>query len=173
MEFGDGPLVTRPSPQSAAPTGFLHELLDMKSADGGGMDHITHGMARLYLDPRFYLNPTPTGEAKPLVITDYVSVSSQDAGDEIQLGQGAMLKLAGTAKPKLSSVSPAMWISASARIMAMSADREDLQRSKMKGYMAKVGASRYTWASILLYNQEHWWRASAGVGIPSTCPPSY
>ena len=41
MVFGDGPLVTRPSPQSAAPTGFLHELLDIKSMDGGDMDHIT------------------------------------------------------------------------------------------------------------------------------------
>ena len=41
MEFRDGPLVTRPSPQSAAPTGFLHKLLDIKSADGSKVDHIT------------------------------------------------------------------------------------------------------------------------------------
>ena len=61
----------------------------------------TTSHARLYLDPRFYLNPTLTGEAKPLVITDYVSVTSQDVGDEIQLGQGVTLKLAGPAKPKL------------------------------------------------------------------------
>ena len=155
MEFGDGPLVTRPSPQSAAPTGFLHELLDIKGADGSKVDHIIRGMAKLDLDPWFYLNPTPTGEAKPLVITDYVSVTSQDAGDEIQLGQGAMLKLAGTAKPKLSSVFPAMWISANARIMATSVDREDLHRGNIKDYMVKVGATRYTWASILLYDQKH------------------
>ena len=72
-----------------------------------------------------------------------------------------------------SSVSPALWISASARIMAMSVDRGDLHRGNIKDYMAKVGASRYTWASILLYDQEHWWRTSGGVGIPNTCPPSY
>ena len=85
---------------------------------------ITRGTARLDLDPQFYLNPAPTGEAKPLVITDVVSVMSPDAGDEIQLGQRATLKLAGTVKPKLSSVSPAMWIAANARIMATLVDRE-------------------------------------------------
>ena len=60
-----------------------------------------------------------------------------------------------------------------ASIMATSIDREDLHRGNIKDYMAKVGASRYTWASILLYDQEHWWRTSGGVGIPNTCPPSY
>ena len=31
MEFGGGPLVSKSSPPSAAPAGFLHELLDMKA----------------------------------------------------------------------------------------------------------------------------------------------
>ena len=97
---------------------------------------ITRGTARLDLDPQSYLNPAPTGEAKPLVITDVVSVMSPEAGDEIQLGQRATLKLAGTVKPKLSSVSPAMWIAANARIMATLVDRGDQHMANIKDYMA-------------------------------------
>ena len=41
MEFGDGPLVTRPLLHNAAPACFLHKLLDIKGADGSDMDHIT------------------------------------------------------------------------------------------------------------------------------------
>ena len=50
-----------------------------------------------------------------------------------------------------------MWISANARIMAMLVDREDLHMGNIKDYMVKVGelASCYTWASVLLYNQEY------------------
>ena len=160
MEFKDSPLVTRPSSQSAASAGFLHEVLDMKGADGGDVDHITCGTARLDVDPQFYLNLAPIGEAKPLVITDFVFVTSQDAGDKIQLGQGVMLQLAGMAKPELSSISPAMWIAASARIMATLVDRGHLNRTNIKDYMAytaKVGelAACYTWASMLLYDQEY------------------
>ena len=70
----------------------LQELLDMKGVDGGDVDYITWGTARLDLNPQFYLNPAPTDEAKPLVITDFVSVTSQDTGDEIQLGDEIQFK---------------------------------------------------------------------------------
>ena len=115
---------------------------------------------------QFYLNPPLTGETNPLVITDFVYVTSQDADDKTQLGQGAMLKLAGTAKPKLSSMSPAMWISANVRIMATLVNREDLHVGNIKDYMTymvKVGelASCYTWASVLLYDQEYGCRQAA------------
>ena len=116
MELGDGPLVNKSLPLRAAPAGFLHKLFDMRSAGEGGVEQITHATARMDLDLQHYLKQTPTGEAKLVLTMDYVSVTVQDAGEEIQLGQGATLKLAGTAKPKLSSVSPAMWISANARI---------------------------------------------------------
>ena len=80
---------------------FLHELLDIKGVEGYDVDQITQGMARMDLDAQSDLNLAPTDEAKPLVITDFVSVTSQDAGDEIQLGQGAMLKW--QAQPNLNS----------------------------------------------------------------------
>ena len=140
-------------PNRSATSSSLYET------DRLALSWITRGTARLDLDPQFYLNPAPTDEAKPLIITDVVSVTSQDAGDEIQLGQGATLNLAGTAKPKLSSVSPAMWTAANARIMATLVDRGDPYQhmANIKDYMAytaKVGelAFRYTWASVLLYD---------------------
>ena len=49
MGYGGGPLVNKPSPSSAAPAGFLHELLDMTSACEGGVERITLATARLDL----------------------------------------------------------------------------------------------------------------------------
>ena len=118
--------MSKSSPPSAAPAGFLHELLDMKRAGEGGVEQIAREAARIDLDPQHYLKQTRTGQAKPLLITDYVSMTVQNAGEEMRFSwfRGATLKLAGTAKPKLSSVSPAMWISANARMMAVLVDRE-------------------------------------------------
>ena len=72
--------------------------------------------------------------------------------EEISLGPGATLKLI--------SVSPAMWIAANARIMAALYDSDDLDHGAAKDYMAytaKIGelVSRYTWASVLAYDQEY------------------
>ena len=106
----------------------------MKGSDGGDVDQITRGMARLDLDPQYYLNLTLTGVAKLPVIMDFVTVSV--TAQEIQLGQRATLKLAGTAKLTLSSVSPAMWISANARIMAPLVDKGDQHIGNIKDYMA-------------------------------------
>ena len=97
---------------------------------------ITRGTARLDLDPQFYLNPAPTGEAKPLVITDVVSVMSPDAGDEIQLGQRATLKLAGTVKPKLSSVFPCYMDSSQCQNYGNAGGQGDQHMANIKDYMA-------------------------------------
>ena len=71
---------------------------------------------------------------------------------EISLGLEATLKLTSGTRPKLHAVSPAMWIAASARIMAALYDSDDLGHGAAKDYMAytvKIGelASRSTWAA--------------------------
>ena len=72
--------------------------------------------ARVDLDPQFYLHKAP-GEAKPYLITDFVSDTVTDT-EKISLGPGATLTLTSGTKPKLHAVSPAMWIAANARIVA-------------------------------------------------------
>ena len=136
------------------------QMLRMKSAGESDVEQITHATASMDLDPQYYLKQTPTGEPKPLLITGYMSVTVQDTGEEIQLGQGVTLKLAGTAKPKLSSVSPALWISANTRMMAELVDRETWTSAASRTTwptQKKWGelASRYTWASLLLYDEEY------------------
>ena len=69
-------------------------------------------------------------------------------------------------EPKLHAVSPALWIVANARIMAALYNSGDLDHITTKDYMAytvKIGelASRYTWASVLVYDQEYWRRQAA------------
>ena len=102
---------------------------------------------------------------KPHLITDFVSDTVTDT-EEISLGPGATLKLTSGTKPKLHAVSPAMWIAANARIMAALYDSGDLDHGAAKDYMAytaKIGelASRYTWASVLAYDQEYRRRQAA------------
>ena len=74
------------------------------------------------------------------------------------MGPGATLKLTSGTKPKLHAVSPA--IAANARIIAALYDSGYLDHGAAKDYMAytaKIGelASRYTWASVLAYDQEY------------------
>ena len=122
------------------------------------MDICVRATARIDLDPRFYLHKA-SGEAKPHLITDFVSDTVTDT-EEISLGPGATLKLTSGTKPKLHAVSPAMWIAANARIIEALYDSDDLDHGAAKDYVAytaKIGelASRYTWASVLAYDQEY------------------
>ena len=155
-EGGGGPLVPKtatPAP-SRSPSVLLHDLL---TTDADGVDIGARATARIYLDPQFYLHKS-SGEAKPHLITDFVSDTVADT-EEISLGPGATLKLTSGTKPKLHAVSPAMWIAANARIMAALYDSDDLVHGTAKDYMAYTAkivelASRYTWASVLAYDQE-------------------
>lgn len=110
-----------------------------------------------FTDPAIYLTKGETGSV--LKITDYVSCAGSELESEIQLGGGLSLKLP-SQKPKLDSVSPAMWMAANGRIMAELLQRGDLQQQDTLDYIAytvKVGelACRYSWASVLLYDQEY------------------
>ena len=120
--------------------------------------------ARVDLDPQFYLHKA-SGEAKPYLITDFVSDTVTDT-EKISLGPGATLTLTSGTKPKLHAVSPAMWIAANARIVAALYDSDDLVHGTAKDYMAYTAmigelASRNIWASVLAYDQEYRRRQAA------------
>ena len=158
-EGGGGPLAPKtatPAP-SRRPSGVL--LHDLLTTNADGVDIGARATARVDLDPQFYLHKA-SGEAKPHLITDFVSDTVTDT-EEISLGPGATLKLTSTTKPKLHAVSPAMWIAANARIMAALYGSGNLDHGA--AYTAKIGelASRYTWASVLAYDQEYRRRQAA------------
>ena len=156
-EGGGGPLAPQtatPAP-SRRPSVLLHDLL---TTNADGVDIGARATARVDLDLQFYLHKA-SDEAKPHLITDFVSDTVTDT-EEISLGPGATLKLTSGTKPKLHAVSPAMWI------MAALYDSGDLGHGAAKDYMAytaKIGelASRYTWASVLAYDQEYRCRQAA------------
>ena len=76
-------------------------------------------------------------------------------------------------------MSPATWIAANACIMAALYNCGNLDHITAKDYMAytvKIGelALRYTWASVLVHDQEYWCQQVAAIGfdggwIRSTC----
>ena len=76
-----------------------------------------------------------------------------------QDGQAIIAKT-GPKKLKLESISPAQWISANSRIMAELLRQGKLQHHQIPMYLsytAKIGdlALRYTWQSVLLYDNEY------------------
>ena len=152
---------------------LLHDLL---KTNAEGVDIGARATARVDLDPRFYLHKA-SGEAKPQLITEFVSDTVADT-EEISMGPGATLILTSGTKPKLHAVSPTMWIAANARITAALYDSDDLDHGAAKDYMAypaKIGelASRYTWASVLAYDQEYRRRQISSqipMGIGLTAP---
>ena len=83
--------------------------------------------------------------------------SSLFAEEEVALGGEVTLKL--NPNPKLDKVSPAMWITANSRIMGQMLYesgknfdvRAYLQYTEMVGELA----ARYTWQSVLLFDEEY------------------
>ena len=158
---GHSPPKTATPALSRRPSVLLHDLL---TTNADRVDIGARATARVDLDPQFYLHKA-SGEAKPHLITDFVSDTVTDT-EEISLGPGATLKLTSGTTPKLHAVSPAMWIAANARIMAALYDSGDLDHGASKdynAYTAKIGelTSRYTWASVLAYDQEYRRRQAA------------
>ena len=161
QEFGSGPLcvhgktmVTEKKPDPS----LLHELLST-GREADSVAALAAATARLDLDPHSYLRK-PQGMSKPLLIPDYVSEAMDEEGEEIELGQGHTLKLRQGPKTKLLRVSPAQWISANMRIMAELYESAVLDSESIVDYMAytaKIGelATRYTWQSVLLYDQDY------------------
>ena len=97
-EGGGGPLApkTAISTSSRRPSVLLHDLL---TTNADGVNIGARATARVDLDPQFYLHKA-SGEAKPHLITDFVSDTVADTED-ISLGPGATMKLTSGTKPKL------------------------------------------------------------------------
>lgn len=138
----------------------LDDLLGQGAAqDGSGAATRGGGLAaRADLDPSFYLANNKGGSAA-LKVTDFISAAGFEP-EEVDLGGGISLKLAGQ-KPKLEKVSPAMWMAANGRIMAELIERGDLATMHdildYVAYTVKIGemACRFTWASVLTYDNEY------------------
>lgn len=64
---------------------------------------MSQAMARLDLDPHIYIRTDGELQCKPLLIVDHMSSAAWDI-EELQLAEGAAMKLGSTVKPKLSSV---------------------------------------------------------------------
>lgn len=119
-------------------------------------------------DPTVHLLPQQhriQGE-KPLLITDFASDlgAAYDQGSEHVLsehnGHSVVVKSSSGKKLKLENISPAQWISANARIMAELLCQGKLLTHQIPYYLsytAKIGdlALRYTWQSVLLYDNEY------------------
>ncbi|KAK7096602.1 hypothetical protein V1264_005878 [Littorina saxatilis] len=115
---------------------------------------------RVDLDPSVYLTARrkDSGESA-LRVVDFISSAARES-EEIDLGGGISLKMAGQ-KQKLERVSPAMWMAANGRIMAELIKNGELDTEESVfdyiAYTVKVSelACRYTWASVLMYDDEY------------------
>lgn len=128
-----GPLLETPT---TAPSTTLSQLL--------GLDTIPLSGA-----------PVKSAGGPCLHIVDFVS-SSALVEEEVVLGGGVTLKL--NTKPKLEKISPAMWITANSRILRQLKDTvPGFSVDSYARYTEMVGelAVRYTWQSVLLFDEEY------------------
>ena len=100
----------------------------------------------------------------PLKIVDFLSPTLL-AEEEVVLGGWVTLKI--NSKPKLEKVSPAMWMVANTRIMKAMMARHEFCVEQYLTYTEMIGelACRFTWTSVLLFDEEYRQRQAA-VGFP-------
>ena len=100
----------------------------------------------------------------PLKIVDFLSPTLV-AEEEVALGGGVTLKI--NSKPKLEKVSLAMWVVANTRMMKAMMARPEFCVEQYLTYMEMIGelACRFTWTSVLLFDEEYRQRQAA-VGFP-------
>ena len=128
----------------------LHELL--KTIDSSQEPENRQSTNGGSSDPLVYLE-CKRGEA--LKIVDFLSANQDD--NEVELGNGITMKLP-SQKPKLDKVSPAMWGAANLRIMvALLKDNKLDSVLDYVAYTIKIHelACRFSWQSVLLYDQEY------------------
>ena len=88
-------------------------------------------------------------------IVDFIP-SSMFAEEEVLLGGSVTLKV--NAKPKLDKVSPGMWIAANCKILKkLMKDDDKFVVSDYLLYTERIGelATRFTWSSVLLFDDEY------------------
>lgn len=133
------------------------------SDSASGAKQVTELLARLNLDGSpAAMTPKPKGEMA-LRIVDFVSAAVA-AEEEVVLGGGVTIKLP-NAKPKLDKVSPSAWIVANSRIMAalMARDPDSFDVAAYIRYTEMVGelGCRFTWQSVLIFDDEYRQRQAA------------
>ena len=172
MEEQTAPVTTK----SLATDGGLDEIL--KKIEGIGLDdplttlgamEPAYAPPRMDNDPQVFLgtgaNKVKGGEAKPLLIPDFVNgqyYGSIDEDHELGSSGGTSVILrASTTKPKLENVSLSMWVAANSRIM-----NELMTSGKVTGkfsvsdylaYTVKVAEllESHTLISVLQYDNEY------------------
>ena len=181
--YGHGPLLPPPvlprstaevipgeshSIQSQTPSSFPLDDLLGPGRRGTSRQELTVGQGkgipnqRMDMDPRVYLDKHRPGEnsgaVKVLRIADFIPGGAKT--EEIDLG-GATIKLKeGRSRLKLDQISPSQWITANARIMGQLRSSGSLGPEEVTDYLAytaKIGelASRYTWTSVVLYDNDY------------------
>lgn len=113
------------------------------------------------------------GQSQCLRILDHIP-SSMLVEEEVTLGGGVTLKI--NAKPKLDKISPAMWISANAKILSKLLARGDMAVEDYLNYNDMIGelAARFTWTSVVAFDDEYRQRQAAtqfkwGTAAPHLC----
>jgi hypothetical protein len=116
-----------------------------------------------------------SGQSQCLRILDHIN-SSMLVEEEVSIGGGVTLKV--NAKPKLDKISPAMWISANAKILAKLIARGDtaFEVEDYLTYNDMIGelAARFTWTSVVAFDDEYRQRQAAtqfkwGTDAPHLC----
>ena len=151
-QAGGGPLVPVSPRPSATP----------EDSRRGVVDDIAQRLEGLGIGGGGSRNSTQ-GEP-PLKIVDFLSPTML-AEEEVALGGGVTLKI--NSKPKLDKVSPAMWVVANTRIMKAMMARPKFCVEQYLTYTEMIGelACRFTWTSVLLFDEEYRQRQAA-VGFP-------
>ena len=102
-----------------------------------------------------------TGERDYFKIVDFLPKAALQVEDEIALGGGVHIKLG--SKPKLEKVTPAMWVVANSRIQRQLMMSPGFDAASYLRYTEMVGemACRFTWLSVLLFDDEYRQRQAA------------
>ena len=90
-----------------------------------------------------------------LRIVDFLPAGVITSEEEVALGAGLTLKM--SSKPKLEKVSPSAWIVANSRILARLSQDSSFDIQAYLRYSEMIGelGCRFTWQSVILYDDEY------------------
>jgi hypothetical protein len=144
-KYGRGPLLEAQSPPGSSKEAGLESLSKL-------LGNLTTGRSA-----------AETDKGQCLRVVDFVPTSML-LEDEVSLGGGVSLKI--NAKPKLEKISPAMWISANAKILTRMVTEDPAFNHNVVEYLAyndMIGelAARFTWTSVVAFDDEYRQRQAA------------
>ncbi len=153
------PTPTPPQPPTPTPGLTLDQLLQPSTSTTTNPAANVYGTTRMDLDPQVYLTRADAGN-KAKTIIDFIPRASTMNDQEVEIGNGVILRLQGGTKPKLETITPAQWTAANARILAelIKEGQSSTQYTlDYLSYTAKIGelATRYTWSSVIAFDDEY------------------